>query len=201
MTENIKAVIFDMGGVLLRSEDHSSREALAREHGLTRAELEALVFDTDSAKIATIGKISDETHWQTVFTALNVPSEKQNKFVDAFWQGDRCDQTLVQFLRDLRPRYKTGLLSNAWSNARDMLTYKYNCIDAFDVSIFSFEVGLAKPDPAIYRLILNRMQVQPAEAIFVDDFSENVSAANEVGIHAIQFKNHDQVLAEIQALL
>jgi putative hydrolase of the HAD superfamily len=102
-----KAVIFDMGGVLLRSEDNTSRETLAKEYGLTLLELEAAVFDSESAKIATVGKIADEVHWQNTFTSLHVPADKQTQFEQMFWAGDRCDQNLVQFLRDLRPQYKT----------------------------------------------------------------------------------------------
>ncbi len=201
MGTNIKAVIFDMGGVLLRSEDHTTRENLARDYGLSRPELEAAVFDSESAKIATVGKITHEAHWQNTFASLKVPENKQHEFEEMFWAGDRCDQSLVNFLRNLRPQYKTGLLSNAWSNAREMLTKKYECIDAFDVSMFSFEVGLAKPDLAIYRLILDRLQVKPDEAIFVDDFIANIEAANELGIHSIHFINRNQTISEICNLL
>jgi putative hydrolase of the HAD superfamily len=82
-----------------------------------------------------------------------------------------------------------------------MLTKKYACIDAFDVSMFSYEVGMAKPDPSIYYLILNRLHVAPSEAIFVDDFSANIQAASEVGIHAVHFLNREQAIAEIRGLL
>ncbi len=201
MGENIKAVIFDMGGVILRSEDRSSRDELAHSYGMTRLELEAVVFDSDSARIATVGKTTEEEHWQSIFAALNVPTEKQQAFTDAFWRGDRFDRELVQFLRDLRPQYKTGLLSNAWSGARAMLTDTYQCIDAFDVSMFSCEVGLAKPDPAIYSLLLERMQVAPGEAIFLDDFERNILAANALGIHGVQFKSREQAIAEMRQLL
>jgi len=159
------------------------------------------VFNSDSANIATVGKITDQKHWQDVFNTLKVPDDKHKEFEDAFWGGDRVDQTLIQFLRELRPGRKTGLLSNAWSNARAMLTDKYKCMDAFDVSVFSFEVGMAKPDPAIYYLILDKMEVQPQEAIFVDDFPENIRAAADLGIHAIQFKGAEQALADIRKLL
>lgn len=201
MTEKIQAVIFDMGGVLLRSEDYGPREALAKEYGLTRRELEDIVFDSESAKIATIGKIDTREHWQSVFNLLKVPAEKQKAFEDAFWHGDQLDQSLVQFLRSLRPQYKTALLSNAWSEARDKLTIQYPCIDVFDIAVFSFEVGMAKPDPEIYHLVLERIGVKPEAAIFLDDFLINIQSASEVGIHAIHFHSAAQAMEEIRKLL
>lgn len=201
MAPNIKAVIFDMGGVILRSDDRKPRQELAKKYGLSAEELEEMVFDSPSAKVATVGQISEREHWKEVFASLKVSPEDEQAFQDAFWAGDSCDEGLIQFLRDFRPHIKTGLLSNAWSGAREMLTHKYKVIDAFDTSIFSFEVGMAKPDPAIYHYILDLMQVKPEEAIFLDDFERNILAANQVGIHGVRFVNRDQAMKDIIAIL
>jgi putative hydrolase of the HAD superfamily len=67
--------------------------------------------------------------------------------------------------------------------------------------VFSCEVGLAKPDPAIYNLVLRLCSTQPEEAIFVDDFVENIEAANALGIHGILFKNAKQAMADVRDLL
>ncbi|MEA5077392.1 MAG: HAD family phosphatase [Anaerolineaceae bacterium] len=201
MDQHIKAVIFDMGGVILRSDDLTSRQELANRYAVTEEQLEDIVFDSPTAKVATVGQISEREHWQEVFAMLNVRPEDEQAFQDAFWAGDRIDRGLVKFLSDFRPHYQTGLLSNAWSGARDMLTQKYQAIDAFDTSIFSFEVGMAKPDPAIYHYILDLMQVKPEEAIFLDDFERNIIAANQVGIHGVRFLNREQAMRDILALL
>jgi epoxide hydrolase-like predicted phosphatase len=68
----------------------------------------------------------------------------------------------------------------------------------FDETVFSAEVGMAKPDARIYQLILNRLGVEPQEAVFVDDFIENVEGARHLGLHAIHFKNSPQALAALQ---
>jgi epoxide hydrolase-like predicted phosphatase len=201
MAQRIKAVIYDMGGVILRSDDLTSRQNLAQKYGVTEEQLEDTVFDSPTAKVATVGKISEHEHWREVFSLLKVRPEDEQAFQDAFWAGDICDLGLVQFLRDLRPQYQTGLLSNAWSGAREMLSQKYQIIDAFDTSIFSYEAGMAKPDPAIYHYILDRMQVKPEEAIFLDDFERNIVAANQVGIHGVRFLNRDQAMHDILSIL
>lgn len=201
MATHIKAVIFDMGGVILRSDDLTPRLELAARYGITEEQLEDTVFDSPSAKVATVGQISERDHWKEVFSLLKVSPENEQAFQDAFWAGDRIDKGLVNFLSDLRPQYMTGLLSNAWSGAREMLTKKYQVIDAFDTSIFSYEVNLAKPDPAIYHCVLEKMQVKPDEAIFLDDFERNIIAANEVGIHGVRFLNRDQAMKDIRSIL
>ena len=201
MAENIQAIIFDMGGVILRSIDYSPRSALAKKYGLTLKQLENLVFENETAKLAMLGKISEPQHWKTVCDLLQVPPEGRKAFEDDFWQGDRLDGELIDFLDSMRPKIKVALLSNAWTGARQSLLEKHACKDVFDVSIFSYEVGMAKPDPAIYRLILERLGVAASSSIFVDDNKQNIESAAALGIHAIRFLDPEQAIRDIRALL
>jgi FMN phosphatase YigB (HAD superfamily) len=201
MTEDIKAIIFDMGGVILRTVDKTSRTALAARFGLTREQIEDLVFNSRSALEATVGRISEREHWKSVWDNLEVPDAERPACEAAFWDGDFLDDVLLGFLRSQQGIRTTALLSNAWSGARDALTHVHPCIDAFDISVFSYEVKLAKPDPAIYDLILGRVGVQASQAIFLDDNEDNIISAGKVGIHAIRYLNTPQALSEIQALI
>jgi epoxide hydrolase-like predicted phosphatase len=201
MTSKIKAIIFDMGGVILRTEDYSPREAIAKKLGISEVAYEEAVFQSPSAEAATVGKINEREHWNTVWKTLKVSTDLQTTYEEAFWAGDRLDQRLVDFLRSQRGTYTTALLSNAWSGAREALTVKNPCLDAFDVAVFSCEVGLAKPDKAIYRLILEKLGLQAEEAIFLDDNKENIESAAEMGIHAVRFRNTDDAIREITELL
>jgi putative hydrolase of the HAD superfamily len=70
-----------------------------------------------------------------------------------------------------------------------------------DLIIYSHEVGIAKPERHIYELTCERLDVQPAEMIFLDNLEPNVAAAREVGIHAILFQETAQAIADIQACL
>ncbi len=198
---NIKAIIFDMGGVILRTYDYSSREATAKKLGLSEEAYEALVFSSPSGMDATLGRIDEREHWRIVWQTLNVSPALQPEYETAFWAGDQLDDHLIDYLRSQKGEFTTALLSNAWSNARQMLTDKYQCMDAFDISVFSCEVGLAKPDPAIYTLILDRVGVAPEQAIFVDDNKDNIESAAAMGIHVIRYVNTDQTIREINELL
>ena len=201
MANKIKAVIWDMGGVFLRSEDRTPREALAKEYALTYDQMNDLVFNSDSAQQATLGRIDSQAHWQNTGDRLGISGARLEDFSRRFFQGDAVDYELIDFIRSLKPVYTTGLLSNAWSDAREMLTKRRPCMDAFHISIFSCEVGLAKPDPEIYRTIIRLCGIEPDEAIFVDDFPENIEAANAFGIHGIRFLNRQQAIDEVNQLL
>jgi epoxide hydrolase-like predicted phosphatase len=188
----IKAVIWDVGGVLIRTQDQHPRERLAKSYNLTRAELSALVFDSEEAVRATIGEIPESVLWQKVAHTLNIPASKLANFKQQFWAGDCFDQELYAFIGKLRPRFKTGLLSNAWSEARKETDERFHLLGVFDVLVYSAEVHLAKPDPRIYQLALERLGVQPQEAIFVDDFPINIEAAKALGMHGVRFENSQQ---------
>lgn len=190
-----------MGGVILRSEDWNPRETLAKEYGLTLDGIHQLVFNSESGKRATLGEIDEEMHWKITGEGLHINGEKLHDFRERFWQGDRLDIELVNFIRSLKPTHTTALLSNAWTGARKVLTKSKPCIDAFHISVFSCEVGLMKPDPEIYRYILRLSGANPEEAIFVDDALENIESANKLGIHGIQFKNAAQAIQDVNALL
>ena len=198
---SIKAVIWDMGGVLLRSENYQSRERLASQFKITEAELERVVFNSESAEQATLGRISQNEHWRNTAFHFGLKEEEAARLEEEFWEGDQCDYELVGFIRSLRPGIKIGLLSNAWMGTRENLAFKHKILDAFDVAMFSYEVGLAKPDFRIYHAILEKLEASPQNTIFVDDFIGNVKAAMALGIHGIHFHSREQVIGEINQLI
>ena len=201
MSSIIKAVIWDMGGVILRTDDQSSREQLGRKYGLTTNELIDLVFFQEASIKASLGLGTEEMIWSNVAETLNLDKMQLSEFKEAFWRGDQLDTKLIDFIKELRPKYKTALLSNAWAGARKVLTEAYKCINIFDVAVISAEVGIMKPDPEIYRLVLEKLEVLPEQSIFIDDTLINVAAANQIGINGIQFLSTPQVLRDIRSLL
>lgn len=197
----IQAVIWDLGGVLLRTEDYAPRRALAQRFGMTLAEIEEFVFSGESGNRAQLGEISVEQHWENQRRALGLTPAEMQDFQAEFWGGDRLDAGLVAYIRRLRGAFKTGLLSNAFSDLRRVVTETWKFADAFDAMVISAEVGLVKPDPRIYQLALERLGVPPEAAVFIDDFSRNVEGARAVGLYAIHFKNPGQALHELENLL
>jgi glucose-1-phosphatase len=184
---SIKAVIFDFGGVIVRTEDQAGRRKWEAQLGLGQGELSRLVFDSPAAIAATLGQAQEAAVWAHLAEALRLDEAQLDACRRDFWSGDRLDTDLVELLKSLRPRYKTAILSNAWSGAREMFTRQFGLDQAVDAIIISAEEGVAKPLPLAYELAAERLGVRPAEAVFVDDFAHNVEAARAVGMHGIHY--------------
>lgn len=197
----IKAVIWDLGGVIVRTEDFNSREKIARQLKKTRQELEELVFSGESGQLTQLGQQSDEAHWERVRLALQISPGEFPAFQQAFWGGDRLDLNLVDFIRNLQPTYRTGLLSNHFPGLRNTLKTKWKIADAFDQIVISAEEGILKPDPRIYQIVLKKLNVFADEAVFIDDFIQNIHGAQAVGMQTIHFRGPEQAKSELLRLL
>ena len=111
------------------------------------------------------------------------------------------NQELLDYIKDLRARYKIGVLSNLRPGFIDEFFSDIERHQLFDTVVVSSEVGLAKPQPEIFYLICQRLGVQPNETIFVDDRSEHCEGAKAVGMHAIVYKSNQQAKKEIESRL
>lgn len=119
---------------------------------------------------------------------------------DEFFAGDIIDHELLEFLRSLRGKCKTGLISNAWSDLRDYIV-REKFDDAFDHMTISAEVCVAKPEAEIYQIALEQAGVSPNEAVFVDDFYVNIEGCEKVGMKGIHFKDTQSALQQLKLLL
>lgn len=196
---SIKAVIFDIGGVLVRTEDLEPRRVWERRFGLPDWGLAQIVFDNPVAIEATLGRADLEAVWEVVRQRLHLTASELARLREEFWAGDRYDHTLLAYIRSLRPRYKTGIISNAWPGVRAAHAAHLNA-EAFDVILYSAEERLAKPDPAIYQRCLSRLNVAANEAVFVDDVRENIEAAQKLGMATVHFQKGTDVPTEFAKL-
>lgn len=200
---HIQAVIWDIGGVLVRTEDRSARRALAERYGMRYEQMEELVFGGENGRRAQLGEITAAEQWAFVCQTLGLPSNPET-FValeTEFFQGDRLDDRLLAYIGDLHHRYKTGIISNALDNVRPVVLGRWGMGPLFDAMIFSAEVGIMKPDRRIFELALEQLDVPAHAAVFIDDFAHNIAGARAVGMHAIQFFSREQVITDLQRLL
>ena len=200
---SIRAVFFDLGGVILRTEYQTPRQHLAEEFGMDYEDIDKIVFaggNYSSHARATLGEITEEEHWRNVMRILNRRVNEYERVRDEFFAGDVIDLNILSFLRSIKPKYKVGLISNAWSGLRAYIE-REKFDDAFHQMIISAEVGVAKPDPKIFQLALDQFQVKANEAVFVDDVRENIEACEKFGMKGIQFKDSESALQQLKALL
>ena len=201
MLTPIKAVIFDVGGVLLHEVDRTPRTSAAQKLGLTYDALNHAVFNHPLADRATIGEVTTLEIWQAIGESFNFGPAETAALEQEFFAGNQIDMEMVNLVRTLRETYKTAILSNAWDDLRDVIFHKWQIADAFDEFIISAEVGCAKPDPRIYALTLQTLGVKPDEAVFIDDLEPNILAAQQAGMYGIVYKNREQVQQELSHLL
>lgn len=198
---DIKAIVFDMGGVIFRTEDRSPRQALAARFGMSYTEMSDLVFSSPSGVKAALGLITAREHWSQVCKTLNLGEDHIGELWSGFFAGDRLDLELIKYILELHRSYKTALLSNAWDDLRSIIENEWQIAAAFDEMVISAEVGLIKPDPRIYQLAISRLGVKPQEAVFIDDTTENVASALRFGLHGLRFTNFEQLKADLAKIL
>lgn len=197
----IGAIIFDLGGVLLRTVDLKPRQRLASRLGMSRLELEEMIFDRDSGNRAQKGEITARQHWENLRRQLGYSTDELKNLLDEFFGQDELDVAMLDYIRELHQIYKTGLLSNAWDAIRQAISRDWHMEDAFDSIILSSEVGLLKPDPVIFHLAIERLGVQANQTIFVDDMLRNVEGAKIAGLLGVHFQNSLQMRADLERII
>ena len=197
----IKAIIFDLGGVLLRTADFSPRDRLAARLGMNRHALEEFVFGGESGDRAQRGEITVQKHWENLRGKVKCSPKDFKDLLDEFFAQDELDDELIEYVRWLHKSYKTALISNAWDDLRQVIDERWHFEDAFDAMIISAEVKLAKPDPRIFQLALDRLGVKASQAIFVDDMQCNIDGARTAGLHTIRFQTVLQMRFDLERLI
>jgi putative hydrolase of the HAD superfamily len=204
----LEAAIFDLGGVLttpiLDSFKAYERTLGLPEHALLRmfAMQSDPAADPDFHLLET-GRMSEAEYYRRLGTHIQRELGVQVAWPQdpaeirrGLWGGIRRNEQMISAVRQIAGHYKTALLTNnvkEWGGWRE-----HYPIDVFDTVVDSYEVGLRKPDPAIYQLTCARLGVDPGRASFVDDIPTNVEAARNLGLQAILFTTTGEVLARLR---
>ncbi len=201
----VKAVIFDIGGVLERVADPGVElGAKWRERlGLDQQAFFDAMDRADPGRRAETGAMSEDEYRTACANALGLSPAQADEFMADMWDWycGELDEELMAFAASLRPRLRTAIISNSADGARREEIARYAFDTVFDPIIYSHEVGLAKPDPAIFELTCARMGLAHAQAVFVDDVPGHVAAARALGMHAIVHVSTTQTIAAVDAAI
>jgi putative hydrolase of the HAD superfamily len=193
------AVLFDFGGVLTTSV-WDSFAAFCRSEGLEPDAVKDL-FRTDPDALADlrgleIGTLSEREFEATFGRRLGL--ENPDGLIDSMFAGMKPLEPMVDVVREIHQGgLRTGLISNSWSTAhydRELVA------ELFDAAVISADVGLHKPQPEIYRLAAERLEVPPQRCIFVDDLRENCEGAEAVGMTAVRHRDAPETIARLAEL-
>ena len=197
----LKAVIFDVGGVFIRTHSRAGREKWAVKFGLDPGKFENFVFSAESGRQARLGQKTSAAHWRWLGDYFGLTEKELVELQRDFFAGDSFNKPLLeQMIRLRKAGYRTGLLSNFWDSARQFWAEVYPFAENFDDIVISAEVGLMKPDPQVYHLAARRLGVMPAETLFVDDFIENIAGARVIGMQTLHFSDPEAAQRELAGM-
>jgi epoxide hydrolase-like predicted phosphatase len=197
----IQAVVFDIGGVLEITPDLGVTEIWESRLGLAAGELNKRMDDVWLG--GSVGTITELQVRQALTERLGLNEQQLTGFMADLWREylGTANAELIDFARGLRPRYRTGIVSNSFVGAREREQAAYGFEDLVDEVVYSHECGMNKPDPAIYALACERLRVEPAQMVFLDDFGPCVEGARQAGIHAVLYQDNAQAIRDIEKLL
>jgi putative hydrolase of the HAD superfamily len=198
----IWAVLFDYGMVLSGPPDAVARARMERLLDVPAQRLDAAYWEFRDAYDR--GALSGEAYWREVARCVQRPlSEYQLAELiradTALWT--QPNEPMIAWAAALqRAGVKTGILSNLGDAMEAGIRGRFPWLEAFAHHTFSHHLGIAKPDAAIYRHAAEGLGVPAGEILFVDDREENIRAAREAGMVAVQYLGHEGFVAEMERL-
>jgi HAD superfamily hydrolase (TIGR01509 family) len=196
-----RALIFDYGGVVMKTVDYGPRHRWDDRLGLPHGSVERVVHGSPAWIGAMTGQVSLDAYWADVARQLRLDADQVRQLAADFYSGDQLDTALIAYLRRLRARGHTvALLSNASPALAGELD-ELGISGLFNPLVISAFIGVLKPDAGAYYAVLNRINRPPHETVFIDDMAANVAAARTLGIHAVQYRAGLDLPAVIEPLL
>lgn len=196
----IKAIIFDLEGVLMKTKDVDLYTSMANALNAPYEAVRAVFFSEMNDWIDK-GNAEQNAFDKYMIETLGLGEEKIPIIQQVHDEMTFIDQVLLTKIKVLKKDYKIGLLTNYSKMMREKIEKDWQIDHLFDAIIISSEVGMIKPDTEIYELMLDKLDVQPREAVMIDDRSRNIEGAESVGMHAVLYKTRDLALADLDALL
>ena len=183
----IKAVLSDLGRVILHFDNHIFFRKLAGYSSLSYEEIAKLAFDHgELVRLFDGGRMIPREFYERVTGRVGARMDEE-AFFSIYNDIFSPIPGTLDILRELKPRVRLVLLSNTDPMRFGLIKRRFPEILIFDEYVLSYEVGAIKPDPAIFEEAIRRAGCRPAEAVFIDDLAVNVEAAAELGIRGIVF--------------
>ena len=196
----IKALIWDLEGVLLLTDDNNTPLTVAKILNAPYEKVREIYFGDFNDKVD-LGESTQEQFNEHVLDTLQISRDKKYLLDEVFNERSYIDEDLLKQIVEMSKEYKIGLLSNYSTDLRPKIEQEWALGSVFDEIIISCEVGMIKPDPAVFNLMLDRLGVKADESVFIDDRIKNIDSAKKMGFHTIFFTSKEQALEELALIL
>ena len=195
----LEAVIFDYGMVLSTAQEPQALAALQQITRLDDAAFHEHYWRHRHAY--DLGRLNGTTFWQQISkdAALALtPAEVDRLIENDVLMWSTLNEAMLLWVQAVQNvGFKTAILSNMGEELLGYMRQEFGWLGRFDHHTWSCELGIAKPDPAIYRYTCEKVAVAPGDALFLDDKPENIAAAESVGMQAILFTDVEALQAEL----
>jgi epoxide hydrolase-like predicted phosphatase len=194
----MRTLVLDLGGVFYPASEPDAAwwSRWASQCAMPADDLAARFWHGPDIERANVGAISAEDYYARSASRLNLAVDLVRAMVVELFVGEP-NLALIDFVRALRASgVPVSALTNSWAPETELMA-RPEFSGLFDHIISSADVGTTKPGDAIYRIVMDRLGLAPADAVFVDDNAGNVAAARALGWEAIRFVDTAQAIAEI----
>jgi len=191
-----RAVVFDFGDVLAHPNREIMREFLFDTFHLSPDEMKKVAQERD---IAMKKGISETDFWIQFAKEKNITLSEvwPHAYQSTLKKALGVNLAMFTLIDELKSKgVRVGLLSNIEERPAKMVR-SFGLYQSFDPCLLSFEIGIEKPDPKAYKILVEKMNLSPHDIVFIDDLPENVQAAKEMGIDAILFESEKQIRKEL----
>ena len=189
----IKVICLDLGKVIVDYDPTIPLNALGTRSALSLPEIMQVLTDREPLLLFDRGRYSRSDFYRTMCARLQLDVSTEE--FERLWTSLFLPEPLLpeSFLLSLKRRYRLLMLSNVNEVHFEFIWKNYPLVRHIEDRLLSYELGCLKPEPAIYRIAIDRAGVRPEEIFFADDRPENVEAARQVGIVATCFQSEQQL--------
>lgn len=195
----ITTLIFDIGNVVLHFDYLRAARRFAEATGLPMETIEKHFYFSELEQLYSKGEISSREFFERLKgeLALRIDFETfADIWNDIFW----LNHSVGDLIRALKGRYRLAAITNTTELHFQYWVENFPILREIETCFASHELGLRKPDPELFKLVLSRLGVKPEEVVFIDDMEENAVAARALGIRTVHYRTTAELVKELAAL-
>ena len=196
--QQIKGIIFDIGGVIVDYPVKIYYEELANKFNLNVSTIKTTIDPL--RRQLELGNLSTQDFLKNISNKFKLPKSRLN-WQQSFKDLMHTDNNMINLIQNLSENYNVYILSNISKTGFVICSKEFkknNC--KFDKKFASCYLHLRKPDPNIYLHVLKKVKLLPTEIVFIDDKQQNIDPAIAVGINGILFTNLNQLINDLKHL-
>lgn len=203
-SKNLRAIIFDWGGVCSSAAEPFASNYLQQRIGKSPDEIATDISELYFGYYK--GLYSKKEFWTKVIAHYRLENNQNIKpglLSAAYLHSYEIRQEMLSLVKKLKTKFKVALLSNLTPEMRDHIIKKHKILNYFQPAVFSCdpEIREVKPHHKPYKLLLTKLGLPAEKCLFIDDSPENLIAASTLGIKTLLFKDRAQIIKAIEPLL